>query len=154
MTNSAHRSTPTVTPRRWPSAMTILYWVVSLPVLLETGAGAQWDLAKNVYVREIFVKIDFPDYFLTILGVAKILALVALLIPRFPRLKEWAYAGILFVYLGAMASHNLAGDVASAAITPGVLAALTVLSWLLRPASRRDPIPLYQALRINKREPR
>jgi uncharacterized membrane protein YphA (DoxX/SURF4 family) len=103
-------------------------------------------------VRDIFARIDFPLYFLNILGVAKILALIAILVPRFPRLKGWAYAGIMFVYLGAVASHVSAHDVPSAVIPLLVLAALTVASWALRPAARRDPTPLYQALRLNNIE--
>lgn len=122
--------------------MTLLYWVVSLPVIAETAAGIQWDFARNDYVVEVLTRIGFPLYFATILGVAKVLALIALLVPRFPRLKEWAYAGLFFVYAGAGACHTAIGDTPQAVGTPLVLAAITLVSWALRPASRRDPAPL------------
>jgi hypothetical protein len=124
---------------------TIIYWGVSLPFLAETAAGIQWDLARNDYVMEVFDKIGFPYYFLTILGISKVLALGALLVPGFPRLKEWAYAGIVFVYFGAAAlhigSHNSVGDI----VTPVIFGVITLASWALRPPSRRDPAPLPDA---------
>ena len=120
----------------------IIYWVVTLPVLAETAGGIQWDLARNDYVKEIFDKIRFPYYFLTILAVTKILALVALLVPRFPRLKEWAYAGLVFVYLGAASLHIAVHDNAGDILTPAVLGVVAFASWALRPPSRRDAAPL------------
>jgi uncharacterized membrane protein YphA (DoxX/SURF4 family) len=67
--------------------------------------GLWWDLGRIPYVRETFAHLGYPLYFATILGMAKGLAMVALLTPRFPRLKEWAYACVFFVYAGAAASH-------------------------------------------------
>ncbi|MDN3354517.1 DoxX family protein [Actinomadura sp. DC4] len=119
----------------------IAYWMISLPVLLETGVGAEWDLARIKYTRDIFETIHFPLYFLTILGIAKVLAVLALLAPRLPRLKEWAYAGVFFVYAGATAAHLAVRDDAGI-VMPLVFAALTLVSWGLRPPSRRDPAPL------------
>jgi hypothetical protein len=118
-----------------------LYWIVSFPVLLETAVGTQWDLARIPYVVDILTRLGFPLYFATILGISKILALVALLAPRTPRLKEWAYAGLLFVYVGAGACHFAVGDRLGAIVTPLVLAAITLASWALRPPARRDPAP-------------
>ena len=139
------------TPAKRTRWTTLAYWVVSAPVLLETAAGAQWNLTRNEYVREIFARIDFPEYFLTVLGTAKVLALIAILVPGFPRLKEWAYAGIIFIYLGALACHTLADDIGTVMVTPAVLAVLAFASWALRPARRRDPAPLYEALRLRRR---
>ena len=119
-----------------------LYWAVSAPVLLETAVGIQWDLARIPYVVDVLGRLGFPAYFATILGISKILALAALVVPRTPRLKEWAYAGLTFVYLGAAACHVAVDDDLGAVITPLVLAAITLASWALRPPSRRDPSPL------------
>jgi hypothetical protein len=121
---------------------TIIYWVVTLPVLAETAAGIQWDLARNDYVKEIFDKIKFPYYFLTILGITKILALVAILVPGFPRLKEWAYAGLIFVYAGAVTLHVAVHNGANDITPPAILGGIALASWALRPPSRRDPAPL------------
>lgn len=120
----------------------IVYWLVSAPVLAETAAGIQWDFARNPTVVTAIETIQFPDYFVDILGIAKCLALAALLVPGFARLKEWAYAGLVFVYLGAAASHLAVGDTLGAILTPLVLGVLAMLSWVLRPPSRRDPRPL------------
>jgi hypothetical protein len=123
---------------------TIIYWAVSLPFLAETALGIQWDLQRGEYVRKLLDTIRFPYYFHTILGVSKVLALAALLVPGFPRLKEWAYAGIIFVYVGAAASHIAVHDGAGV-VPPLILAADALASWGLRPPSRRDPAPLPQA---------
>jgi DoxX-like family len=124
---------------------TIIYWVVTLPILAETAAGIQWDLARNDYVKEAFDKIGFPYYFLTILGISKIPALGALLVPGFPRLKEWAYAGLVFVYFGAAALHIASRDGAREGVSAAIFGVTTLASWALRPPSRRDPAPLPDA---------
>jgi putative copper export protein len=134
-----------VTPAVHTRLRNAAYWVISLPVLLETAVGIQWDLARTHYVREVFDRIDFPLYFLTIMGIAKLLAIVALLAPRLPRLKEWAYAGLFFVYVGAAASHAAVGDPVTVILTPLVFAVITLASWALRPPARRDPEPLGSA---------
>jgi uncharacterized membrane protein YphA (DoxX/SURF4 family) len=82
--------------------------------------------------------LGYPPYFLVILGIWKLLGAVALLIPGFPRLKEWAYAGVLFDLTGAVASLFASGliDVGTMAY-PIVMTGVAVASWALRPASRR-----------------
>jgi uncharacterized membrane protein YphA (DoxX/SURF4 family) len=124
---------------------TIIYWAVTLPILAETAAGIQWNLTRNDYVKEIFDKIGFPYYFLTILGISKILALAALLVPGFPRLKEWAYAGLVFVYFGAAALHIASREGAREGVSAVIFGVITLASWALRPPSRRDPAPLPDA---------
>jgi hypothetical protein len=74
---------------------------------------------------------------MTILGVWYVLAGVALLVPKFARLKEWAYAGLIFNYTGAAASHLAVGDHAVMLIGSVVFACLVVISWALRPPTRR-----------------
>lgn len=124
----------------------LLYWVVSLPVLLETAVGIQWDLARVPYVLDVLDRLGYPHYVATVLGVAKILALLAILAPGLARLKEWAYAGIFFVYAVAATSHFAIGDTIGSTVTPLIFAGLTLLSWALRPAARRDPRPLFAVL--------
>jgi len=79
----------------------------------------------------------FPVYFLTIIGVWKILGVVALLIPKFPLLKEWTYAGFFFIMSGAIYSHIAVGDAAKEFFPSIILLVMTVLSWWLRPPSRK-----------------
>jgi hypothetical protein len=137
----------TVLPRAAASSgrRTVTYWAVSLPFMAETALGIQWDLQRGEYVKELLDKIRFPYYFRTTLGVSKVLALAALLVPGFPRLKEWAYAGITFVYVGAAASHITVHDGAADVVPPLILAVDALASWALRPPSRRDPAPLPDA---------
>ncbi|MGK8487312.1 DoxX family protein [Nocardia asiatica] len=85
-------------------------WVPVAAVLAETAVGAYWDLARISYVRDSFDHLGYPMYFATILGVAKTAALAAILTPGHPRTKEWAYAGLVFVYGGAATSHMAVGD--------------------------------------------
>ena len=114
------------------------YWLFTIVVAFEMAAGGLWDLLRIEYVRVILTHLGYPLYLLYIIGVPRIPCALALLAPRFPRLKEWAYAGAFFNYTGAAASHLLAGDRAGWA-GPLVLAAFTLASWALRPASRRLP---------------
>jgi hypothetical protein len=118
---------------------TIGFWLFTLVVAYEMVAGSMWDLLRIEFVRTVFARIGYPSYLLTILGVWKLPCAVVLLLPRFPRAKEWAYAGAFFTYSGAAASHLLAHDTPGTAIGPAVFALLTLASWALRPADRRLP---------------
>jgi uncharacterized membrane protein YphA (DoxX/SURF4 family) len=80
--------------------------------------------------------LGYPLYFLTILGTWKVLGAAALLAPRLPRLKEWAYAGIFFDLTGAAISHAFSGDPAGKVATPLVFLLLAGASWALRPPAR------------------
>lgn len=123
---------------------TIAYWVTTAIIVLETGVGAWWDIMKIPFVTNVMHNLGYPLYMLSIIGFWKVFAVVALLIPGFPRVKEWAYAGVFFVYTGAAASHLAMGDV-SAAWIPVVFACITVASRALRPASRRlKPSPIFE----------
>jgi len=117
----------------------VVYWLLTLVITFELAAGALWDLLRIEYVRVVLAHLGYPIYLLTILGVWRIPGALVLLLPRFPRLKEWAYAGAFFNYTGAAASHFLAGDGAGQWVGPLVLSALTLVSWAMRPASRRLP---------------
>jgi hypothetical protein len=81
--------------------------------------------------------LGYPIYFLTILGISKILGVAIVLIPKTPLLKEWAYAGFFFVMSGAIFSHIATGDSISKIFPSLLLLILTVVSWYLRPADRK-----------------
>jgi uncharacterized membrane protein YphA (DoxX/SURF4 family) len=114
---------------------TIAYWVTTVLVAAELVVGGAWDITRILYVRTIIEHLGYPSYFLVILGLWKVLGAAALLVPRFPRLKEWAYAGAFFNYTGALASHLAVGDGADIGLI--VLAGVLVASWALRPSARR-----------------
>jgi uncharacterized membrane protein YphA (DoxX/SURF4 family) len=97
-------------------------------------------LAQAVQAKEViqgFKPLGYPTYFIAIIGIWKVLGIIAILIPGFTLLKEWAYAGIFFAMSGAVISHIASNDVSLQIISPFLLAAFTVLSWYLRPANRK-----------------
>ena len=117
------------------------YWVTTIFVVFELLAGGLTDLIHGPAllfagdpIVPVLGRLGYPVYLLTILGIWKLLAGVVLLVPRFPRLKEWAYAGSFFVYMGAVASWAAHGDLGDL-IAPLALAVLTLASWALRPPS-------------------
>lgn len=119
---------------RWRSAG---YWLATAAVASELGLGGIWDIARLPFVRDLVTHLGYPSYFLVLLGTWKVLGAVALLVPRRALLKEWAYAGAFFSYTGAIVSHLTTGyDLGEVGLL-AVLTALTVLSWALRPPSRR-----------------
>jgi uncharacterized membrane protein YphA (DoxX/SURF4 family) len=118
-------------------ARNIGYWVATGLVAFAFGAGGAADLSGSPQVLEGMTHLGYPAYFATILGVWKVLGAVALLAPRFPRLKEWAYAGIVFDLTGAAFSHASSGDPAGKVITPLFLVAIAAASWALRPEGRK-----------------
>ncbi len=120
---------------RWRA---VAYWVTTVLVTAELAGGGVWDVLRTPYVRAVVEHLGYPGYFLVILGIWKLLGAVALLAPRLPRLKEWAYAGAVFHYTGAVASHLVVGDGAAAIAYPLVQTALVGASWALRPPARRD----------------
>ena len=89
------------------------------------------------YVEMIVVHLGYPSYFLNIIGFWKILGVIAILVPGFKRLKEWAYAGFFFVMSGAAYSHVAAGDSLITLIPAFVLLILIAVSWYSRPADRK-----------------
>ncbi len=115
----------------------IAYWVTTALVVFELAMGGVWDVLRVPQVRGLIERLGYPPYFLVILGIWKLLGAVALVIPRFPRLKEWAYAGVLFDLTGAVASLWASGliDVGTMAY-PIVMMGVAVASWALRPPSR------------------
>jgi hypothetical protein len=116
---------------------TIAYWTFTLIAASEMVAGSMWDLLRIEYVRAVMTHLGYPLYLLFILGAWKLPCGVTLLVPRFPRLKEWAYAGAFFNYSGAVFSHLSVGDGADKWAGPLIFAAVTLASWALRPPERR-----------------
>lgn len=127
-------SSSVLTPRR----KIIVYWVTTSLVVFELTLGGAWDVLRVPQARELIERLGYPPYFLLILGTWKLLGAVALVIPRFPRLKEWAYAGVLFDLTGAVASLFASGLMNAGAMAyPILMIGVSVASWALRPPSRR-----------------
>src|SRR5271165_228683 len=97
-------------PTKAERTRAIVYWVATALLVFELVLGGIWDVLRVPHVRIVFERLGYPTYFLVILGVWKLLGAVAVTIPRFPRLKEWAYAGAVFDLTGAVMSHVASGD--------------------------------------------
>lgn len=130
---TVHVKTPIVSTR----LKMVAYWTATGLVAAELALGGIWDVLRIPFVRDVVTHLGYPTYLLVILGVWKLLGAAALIAPRFPVVKEWAYAGAFFVYSGAIASHLTTGkDLGEVGIL-SVMTLLTAASWALRPASRR-----------------
>lgn len=115
----------------------IAFWIVT--GLLSFGmllGGIGQILRAKVNVDGI-VHLGYPEYVLSILGTWKLLAVIIILIPKYPLAKEWAYAGLFFLLSGGVISHLFSGDGISGALPAFVFMCLTIASWYLRPADRK-----------------
>ena len=129
-------------------ASKIIYWISTIWLALGMVSTGLVQLTKQVAEGATappgvwgITKLGYPIYFLTIIGVWKILGAIAVLIPKFPLLKEWAYAGFFFTMTGAIFSHIAIGDTANEILPSLLLLLLTVTSWYFRPANRKIILP-------------
>lgn len=114
----------------------IIYWISTLWLALGMLSTAAVQIFKLKEKADFITHLGYPSYFLTLLGVWKILGVAAVLIPKFPLLKEWAYAGFFFAMTGAIFSHIASHSMNE--IPPSLLLLiLTVVSWYFRPADRK-----------------
>jgi hypothetical protein len=121
----------------WSRTRAITYWIFTVLLVFELVAGSVWNLMQIEWVHVQLNHLGYPLYFAYILGVWQIGGAAVIIAPRFPRIKEWAYAGAFFEFSGAVASHLLAGDGAEVWRLPLAYAAIVIVSWALRPADRR-----------------
>ncbi|HEY1195938.1 DoxX family protein [Flavobacterium sp.] len=115
----------------------IIYWIATLWLALGMISTGIVQLMQIKEETEMMKHLGYPLYFLTILGVWKLLGVMAILIPKFALLKEWAYAGFFFAMSGAVISHLAVGDELIALFGPLLLIVLTVISWYYRPETRK-----------------
>lgn len=115
----------------------IIYWVATLWLSLGMTATGIVQLIQMPEEAKKMEGLGYPLYFLTIIGVWKLLGVVAVLIPKFSLLKEWAYGGFFFLMTGAVFSHLAVKDSVAEYFGPILLLVLTVVSWYFRPEDRK-----------------
>ncbi|WP_212005237.1 DoxX family protein [Chitinophaga sp. HK235] len=113
------------------------YWVTTGLLTAGMLSGGICQVMRISWNVNGMLHLGYPLYFMTLLGIWKILGVTALLLPGLKLVKEWAYAGFFFVMTGAVISHLVSGDGVQAVIAQTVFVVLVVLSWWLRPANRR-----------------
>lgn len=118
----------------------IIYWIATIWLALGMTATGAVQLSKGKSGQggvDMITHLGYPVYFITILGIWKILGVIAVLVPKFALLKEWAYAGFFFVMTGALFSHIAVGDSVNELWPSLLLLILTVISWHFRPPGRK-----------------
>ena len=115
----------------------IIYWIATLWLALGMVSTGIVQIIKMEEEVLNFHKLGYPTYLMTIIGIAKILGVIAILSPKFPILKEWAYAGFTFTMSGAIISHIVVQDELISLFGPTLLLVLTFISRHFRPESRR-----------------
>jgi uncharacterized membrane protein YphA (DoxX/SURF4 family) len=116
----------------------IIYWVFTGLLAFGMLASGLQQIFHTKEMTDMMVHLAYPPYFMTIVGIWKILAVIAILIPRAKLVKEWAYAGLFFVMSGALLSHLASGDYGIKEIAgPFMQTVFIILSWYFRPADRK-----------------
>lgn len=131
---------------RFTKVRTIGYWAATAIIAFQFAVGGAVSLLRPPPVLAGMAELGYPVYFALILGTWKVLGALAVVAPRYPRLKEWAYAGIFFDLTGAAFSHAATGASIGKIASPLVFLAIALISWALRPEPRR----LRSAARVTK----
>ncbi|MDF2649766.1 MAG: hypothetical protein K0Q73_5571 [Paenibacillus sp.] len=117
---------------------TIAFWIITILGPGNFVIGGFLDITRNEDVLETVNGLGYPDYLVSILGVFKLLGVIAILLPGLPRLKEWAYAGFFFNLSGAALSLAYSGQSMGIILSqPLFFLSLVIASWALRPSSRK-----------------
>lgn len=111
------------------------YWIATAILAVVLLLAGVMDLLGQPEVTEVMERLGYPMYLLALLGIAKLLAAIAILVPKYARLKEWAYAGVVFNFVAAIYSH-ISSSEPEQIVAPGLLLVVTFTSWYLRPARR------------------
>ncbi|TSJ41336.1 DoxX family protein [Fluviicola chungangensis] len=118
----------------------IIYWIATIWLSLGMLSTGIVQLLQMEQDTKRMAELHYPVYLLTLLGIWKILGVIAVLVPKFPILKEWAYAGFFFAMSGAVFSHLASGSPASEIFPSILLLVLTVVSWYFRPEGRKAAV--------------
>ena len=127
----------------------IAFWGATVLVAIEALYGAFTYLTAAPVAVERFEHVGYPQQLRVLLGIAKLAGAIALVLPRRPTLKEWAYAGLTFTWIAATVAHYLAGD-GALSLLPVALIGVLAVSYLTRTADRRGA----EAMHITRRDPR
>ena len=143
-TTTTTMTTTKTTTTTTTKTKTILYWVTT-GLLVFCMTGGIFELLGVKTTIDGIMKLGYPSYIIPALGLGKVLAILAILWPGLPRLKEWAYAGIFFNMMGALVSNVANHNPAWIIVVDVTIAGIALASWALRPQSRRLAAPVKRA---------
>lgn len=115
----------------------IIYWVATALLCFGMTASGISQILHLKEMNELISHLGYPFYFTYIIGVWKLLGVIVLLIPKYPLVKEWAYAGFFFLLTGAFISHVFMGDFNNAILGSLFQTLFVIVSWYFRPANRK-----------------
>jgi hypothetical protein len=116
----------------------VAYWIATLFIAVNAAVAGAMDILRIQPVFGMLLHLGYPAYFGAILGTWKVLGAVALLVPGYPRVREWAYAGMFIDFTAAAVSYVAVGEAAASNLAGPILSIVVlVASWALRPSSRR-----------------
>ncbi len=115
----------------------IFYWIATLWLALGMISTGLVQLTGNYAEMKFINALGYPAYFITFLGACKLLGVLAILLPGYVLVKEWAYAGFVFMMTGAIFSHFASGSSLADTLPSVLLLILSVVSYALRPPGRK-----------------
>lgn len=115
----------------------IIYWVSTIWLCFGMAFSGVLQIKQTDEERQLFDSLHYPHYFMVLLGIWKLLGVIAVLVPKFPLVKEWAYTGFFLAMSGAAVSHIVMGTPTTELIGPILTLILIIISWKFRPADRR-----------------
>ncbi len=116
---------------------TIAFWIITGLLSFGMVLGGTGQILRAKFNVDGIIHLGYPEYVLPILGTWKVLAVMVILVPKYPLAKEWAYAGLFFLLSGGVISHFASGDGVLGALPVFVFMCLTIASWYLRPSNRK-----------------
>jgi hypothetical protein len=117
-------------------ARSVYVVTTAISVVVFAGSGLA-NLVRAEHIANDMIHLGYPTYFMSVLGSWKVLGALVIALPRLPRLKEWAYAGMIFDLTGAAVSRAVLGDGMAIVLVPLGVAVLVLTSWAVRPEERR-----------------
>jgi len=115
----------------------IIYWITTILSAIAFIIPGIGNLTHQPHFATDMAHLGYPGYFLSLFGLWKILGAITIVVPNLKRLKEWAYAGMIFDLTGAAFSRISSHDATIMAIIPLIITSVVLASWLLRPDSRK-----------------
>lgn len=115
----------------------IIYWIATALFTFGMTASGISQILGLKEMNEIMIHLGYPLYLMPLLGVWKLMGVIAVLVPNYKLLKEWSYAGFFFLLSGALISHIVMGNSGKSILGPLFQIIFLCISWYFRPENRK-----------------